>query len=265
MQLLSTNTHFFNTASLNNSTENNSASTTNSLCIDTPAADTTTACFLSLSGYGYLDMDNENNLEQDLEVNDCRNIYYSLSAIYNATSNTTTADNTATNRYCNPSLIEEEELLEGVIRAAPLNLRQAAHFQAHLQQQHIQQEAMSSGSATTNDPTSAHPPTSEGGGSSSSPYATAKKVDPNHFPSQLYKMLEEIDSKTGAAGEVEQATGQIFSRIVSWQPHGKCFLIHNEDKFSNVVLPKYFCRLKYTSFQRQLHFHGFSRLCKQGM
>ena len=88
-------------------------------------------------------------------------------------------------------------------------------------------------------------------------------VDPNHFPTQLYKMLTEIENSQGAAADAE-STGESFVKIVSWQPHGKCFLIHNEDKFSNKVLPKYFCRLKFTSFQRQLHFHGFKRLCKQG-
>lgn len=99
---------------------------------------------------------------------------------------------------------------------------------------------------------------------SASPVNTgaAKAVDPNHFPTHLYKMLEEIDNGEGAAAETVE--GKTFASIVSWQPHGKCFLIHDEDKFSKYVLPKYFCRLKFTSFQRQLHFHGFKRLCKQG-
>ena len=93
--------------------------------------------------------------------------------------------------------------------------------------------------------------------------AVGKPVDPNHFPTQLYKMLDEIDNSQGAAAET--VAGRTFVSIVSWQPHGKCFLIHDEDLFSKYVLPKYFCRLKFTSFQRQLHFHGFKRLCKQGM
>ena len=90
-----------------------------------------------------------------------------------------------------------------------------------------------------------------------------KEVDPNHFPTALHRMLNEIDNNEGAAASAA-ASGDEFSSIVSWQPHGKCFLIHNEKKFCDSVLPKYFCRLKYTSLQRQLHFHGFKRLCKQG-
>jgi HSF-type DNA-binding len=89
-----------------------------------------------------------------------------------------------------------------------------------------------------------------------------KAVDPSQFPTQLYKMLEEIDSNSGAAAE--QIEGKAFSSLVSWQPHGKCILIHDENMFSQHVLTKYFCRLKFTSFQRQLHFHGFKRLSKQG-
>ena len=89
-----------------------------------------------------------------------------------------------------------------------------------------------------------------------------KVVQPNHFPTALYKMLTEIHSNEGAA--TSATTGEEFVSIVSWQPHGKCFLIHDEEKFSNTVLPKYFCRLKYTSFQRQLHFYRFKRLSKQG-
>jgi HSF-type DNA-binding len=95
-----------------------------------------------------------------------------------------------------------------------------------------------------------------------SPGNAAKVVDPNHFPTHLYKMLEEIDNRAGVAADLVE--GKTFVSIVSWQPHGKCFLIHDEDMFSKYVLPKYFCRLKFTSFQRQLHFHGFKRLCKQG-
>lgn len=92
--------------------------------------------------------------------------------------------------------------------------------------------------------------------------SVGKTVDPNHFPTHLYKMLEEIDNAQGAAAATVE--GKTFAQIVSWQPHGKCLLIHDEDMFSKYVLPKYFCRLKFTSFQRQLHFHGFKRLCKQG-
>jgi len=94
------------------------------------------------------------------------------------------------------------------------------------------------------------------------PLPKPKPVDSNHFPSVLYKMLDEIEKGQGAAAPT--VAGEDFASIVSWQPHGKCMHIHDEKNFCDVILPKYFCRLKYTSFQRQLHFHGFRRVCKQG-
>ena len=52
-------------------------------------------------------------------------------------------------------------------------------------------------------------------------------MDPNHFPSRLHEMLREInDSGDGTA------------KIVSWQPHGKCFLIKNKEEFIDKVLPR---------------------------
>lgn len=51
-----------------------------------------------------------------------------------------------------------------------------------------------------------------------------------------------------------------FASIVSWQPHGKAFLIHKPDDFASDVLPKYFEGSKFRSFQRQLHIYGFQRI-----
>jgi hypothetical protein len=51
--------------------------------------------------------------------------------------------------------------------------------------------------------------------------------------------------------------------IVSWQPHGKAFRVHNPDKFASTVMPRYFQhQKKYKSFQRQLHIYGFHRIRK---
>jgi hypothetical protein len=51
-----------------------------------------------------------------------------------------------------------------------------------------------------------------------------------------------------------------FASIISWQPHGKAFLIHKPDAFAASVLPKYFEGSKLTSFQRQLYIYGFQRI-----
>jgi HSF-type DNA-binding len=52
-------------------------------------------------------------------------------------------------------------------------------------------------------------------------------MDPNHFPSRLHEMLREIDDAGNGTG-----------KIVSWQPHGKCFMIRDKEQFITRVLPK---------------------------
>lgn len=71
------------------------------------------------------------------------------------------------------------------------------------------------------------------------------------FPIKLHNMLDHIDRD-----EPE------LSNIVSWQPHGRCFLVKNIKKFTAEVLPRFFEQKKYPSFQRQLNLYGFNRLTK---
>jgi len=67
------------------------------------------------------------------------------------------------------------------------------------------------------------------------------------FPAKLYRMLQE----TEACGE---------GHIVSFTPGGGGVLIHDEDAFLKVVLPKYFRHKRLQSFRRQLSMYGFKRL-----
>jgi len=63
--------------------------------------------------------------------------------------------------------------------------------------------------------------------------------------------------KLHAAIEMMAAEG--FGHICSWQPHGRAFLVHDMKEFDK-VLPRYFGKMKMSSFQRQLNLYGFSRL-----
>jgi len=67
------------------------------------------------------------------------------------------------------------------------------------------------------------------------------------FPRMLYEMLKVVEKN-------EQTD------IVSWQPHGRCFLVHKHKKFIKDIMPKLFRQTKYSSFQRQLNLYGFQRL-----
>jgi hypothetical protein len=68
------------------------------------------------------------------------------------------------------------------------------------------------------------------------------------FPTKLHALLEENK----------------FEDIISWQPHGRCFLLHKPKEFVRIVMPKYFKQSKITSFQRQLNLYGFTRILSAG-
>jgi hypothetical protein len=68
------------------------------------------------------------------------------------------------------------------------------------------------------------------------------------FPLKLHEMLENV----AAYG---------CDNVVSWQPHGRCFVVHKPKEFGE-LLPSYFKLSKLPSFQRQLNLYGFQRLTK---
>jgi len=65
------------------------------------------------------------------------------------------------------------------------------------------------------------------------------------FPLKLYEMLERVE----AEGRQD---------VVSWQSHGRCFVVHDVAQFKQ-LLPNYFKLSKIASFQRQLNLYGFQR------
>mmetsp|Transcript_29776 Transcript_29776/g.61902 ORF Transcript_29776/g.61902 Transcript_29776/m.61902 type:complete len:502 (-) Transcript_29776:310-1815(-) len=67
------------------------------------------------------------------------------------------------------------------------------------------------------------------------------------FPTKLHVMLSKVE---------EEGLGH----VVSWQPHGRCFAVHDPKAFVENIMPKYFRQSKLTSFQRQLNLYGFCRL-----
>jgi hypothetical protein len=69
------------------------------------------------------------------------------------------------------------------------------------------------------------------------------------FPLKLHAVLDQVE-----------ADG--LAHIISWQPHGRCFLIHKPKEFVDNVMPNYFRQTKLTSFQRQLNLYGFNRLTR---
>ena len=69
------------------------------------------------------------------------------------------------------------------------------------------------------------------------------------FPLRLHDLLDRIE-----------ADG--FDCVVSWQSHGRCFVVHDTKEFVEKIMPTYFKQSKIASFQRQLNLYGFRRLTK---
>ncbi|KAL7470565.1 hypothetical protein ACHAXS_010811 [Conticribra weissflogii] len=72
------------------------------------------------------------------------------------------------------------------------------------------------------------------------------------FPMKLHRILDQIEAEG-------------LAKIVSWQPHGRAFLIRDYSLFVSVIMPRYFPKIKkLTSLQRQLNLYGFERLTREG-
>mmetsp|Transcript_13551 Transcript_13551/g.30763 ORF Transcript_13551/g.30763 Transcript_13551/m.30763 type:complete len:326 (+) Transcript_13551:1179-2156(+) len=73
------------------------------------------------------------------------------------------------------------------------------------------------------------------------------------FPLKLHDMLDHLEQ------EADNNRG-----IISWQPHGRCFVIHQAKALTEHLLPRYknfFSKItKIASFQRQLNLYGFQRI-----
>jgi len=67
------------------------------------------------------------------------------------------------------------------------------------------------------------------------------------FPWKLHRILDDAH-KEG------------FNDIISWVPSNNGFKVHNAKVFDEYVMPKYFDKTKYKSFQRQLNMWGFDRV-----
>ena len=72
------------------------------------------------------------------------------------------------------------------------------------------------------------------------------------FPSVLHTMLERAEMEG-------------FDEIVSWQPHGRAFMVHSPSRFVSEIMPMFFRQTRFASFQRQLSLYGFLRLTRKGI
>ena len=74
---------------------------------------------------------------------------------------------------------------------------------------------------------------------------TNSAMNPTTFPYHLHHML--------------QAVKQGDSPPVTWLPHGRAFIVTDQQRFLKDVIPVYFSQTKMRSFTRQLNLWGFKR------
>lgn len=67
------------------------------------------------------------------------------------------------------------------------------------------------------------------------------------FPEKLHRMLDEV-----------RADGK--DDVISFFAHGRAFAVHDPDRFTSEVMPKFFKQSRLSSFQRQLNLYGFTRI-----
>ena len=67
--------------------------------------------------------------------------------------------------------------------------------------------------------------------SSNSMSATISHSSDRTFPVTLHFLLNELQSDG-------------LDHIISWQPHGRCFVVHNQAKFTESVLPMYVMKVE---------------------
>ena len=76
--------------------------------------------------------------------------------------------------------------------------------------------------------------------------ARSDSVMSRSFPEKLHLLLDTMAEEG-------------LEHIVSWQPHGRCFVIHEKNEFVQTIMPRFFMQTKLTSFQRQLNLYGESQ------
>ncbi len=75
-------------------------------------------------------------------------------------------------------------------------------------------------------------------------------ISNDSFPMKLHHILDEV-----------QREG--LAHIISWQPHGRAFIIRDTALFTRIIMPKYFPNAKkFSSIQRQLNVYGFEKLTR---
>jgi len=82
------------------------------------------------------------------------------------------------------------------------------------------------------------------------------------FPNEKEKSKVTFPMKLHTIVERSEIDG--YSSIISWQPHGRAFKIHDQKLFLEKVISRFFYQSNIQSFLRQLKIYGFQKMSGEG-
>jgi len=81
-----------------------------------------------------------------------------------------------------------------------------------------------------------------------------------------FKLMRSLQCTTGSISRLHHLLSELElngqGEIMSWQPHGRAFRVHDKERLVKEVLSLWFRQTRYASFNRQLNLYGFQRFSK---
>jgi HSF-type DNA-binding len=75
------------------------------------------------------------------------------------------------------------------------------------------------------------------------------------FPCLIHRCLSDIEELAKRDTDMLR-----LKSIIGWQQNGDSFKVFDNKKFEQMIMPVWFPRIKYSSFQRQLRMYGFVKV-----
>jgi hypothetical protein len=79
------------------------------------------------------------------------------------------------------------------------------------------------------------------------------------FPCLLHRCLSDIEELAKRDTDMLR-----LKSVIGWQQNGESFKVFDKKKFEQMIMPVWFPRIKYSSFQRQLRMYGFAKVSVDG-
>jgi HSF-type DNA-binding len=113
-------------------------------------------------------------------------------------------------------------------------------------------------------------PLSESGESQASQHQVPVQVSPTHHEHSSFTLLSAATDYPDVKRFpiklfrlLDRAEAESFNHVISWEPHGRSFIVHDRAAFNNLLPFVMLGMGRWKSFQRQLYLWGFNHLADQ--